>query len=353
MSDDKDLVQKLTKLVSEARKPSHASVGLGLMFPKAQSALDVYDGGLQGSNPVLSHRISRREFAAAYFGLSATSASWAKSDLERLIKSENPSSTLNDLLLTIDNLTPSLTERAKLRGQLIKVIEDGINSEELKLNAAWLQAIFRASPLFIKMRDTKSSGWYRVSNDERLRWLILKPMRDMPAQTRSDLMYAAIEDLDDFSLPCEVFRALAGDILKDAAKGLFGDAAFGSETNNLRVSLVDRARKLAGSGTMWLQALPENILWFWRNAGYVEEVRSFIREEIEEGRNIQSILALPITEVVSTAGNYFQVQKSWELLVDLDLLDAVASELARADDDRGRAAREYLGAREKRKEQSF
>jgi len=93
------------------------------------------------------------------------------------------------------------TVLVQLRGQLLDALEEAFTSERLKLSSDWFRAILDTSPSLIRERDVKSRGLlYRVTNEERLRWLLVLPMREMSPEDRAALIKPNISELADISV---------------------------------------------------------------------------------------------------------------------------------------------------------
>ena len=354
-NNETSLKVALDTIVKSAKNISASSVGLGLLFPKVRKILNTFDGNLNTTSAALSHRISAGEFAAAYFSLDPKEATWERSELDRFVLSETPGDALRQLVSKTQSLSLSESDKVRLRGQLLGVLEEGFASGKPLLSSEWIRAVLDVSPIFLRARDVKPSGFlYRTTNEERLRWLLVRPMRDMSPDERASLIRPNIADVLDISLLCDVVRSMVGDVTADGAKPPYGQNALGSKTDELRERLVARVREIAADGKFWSQALPGNILWFWRNSDHQTDVKHFTSSSLADRNNIEKILVVPVSEVVSTAGNYFQVQSTWNNVIDLDTLDTIADELIQSGtDEQKKAAERYLGARKNARESPF
>jgi hypothetical protein len=246
-------------------------------------------------------------------------------------------------------------DKLRLRSQLLDALGEGFEAKNPQLSIDWFRAVLDVSPVFIRARDVKSVGFlYATSNEERMRWLLVRPMQVLSPEERGDLIRANINGLLDVSLLCTVFRFIAGDASKDGATPPYGHNALGDETDKLREQLVDHVREIAREGRFWTQALPGNILWFWHNSGHEQEVRDFTSLEIHNRAVMTNLLELPVSEVRSTAGNYEQVQMDWDKIIDLEALDEVANMLESTGNDKERkVAQRYARARERGRESNF
>jgi hypothetical protein len=179
-------------------------------------------------------------------------------------------------------------------------------------------------------------------------------MQAMSPDDRASLIRPNIAGLLDISLLCDVFRSMAGDLTSDGAKPPYGENVFDKETEELRDRLVARAKEIATAGKFWSQALPGHILWFWRNSNHESDVKEFTSSSMADANNIAKILEVPTSEVVSTAGNYWQVQNEWIRVIDLDALDKIADALSKsANDEERKAADRYLKARDNARQRPF
>ena len=164
----------------------------------------------------LSHRISRGEFAAAYFGLDPQEATWGRSDLDSLLQAQSPRDALGQLVSKTQSSILPERDKVRLRGQLLDALEEGFEAGNPSLTSDWFRAVLDVSPIFIRAVDVKPRGFlYHVTNEERLRWLLVRPMQGMSPDQRAGLIRPDISDLADISLLCVVFRSMAGDLTAD------------------------------------------------------------------------------------------------------------------------------------------
>lgn len=303
----------------------------------------------------LSHRISRGEFAAAYFGLDPQEATWGRSDLDSLLQAQAPRDALGQLVSKTQSSILPERDKVRLRGQLLDALEEGFEAGNPSLTSDWFRAVLDVSPIFIRAVDVKPSGFlYHVTNEERLRWLLVRPMQGMSPDQRAGLIRPNISDLADISLLCVVFRSMAGDLTADGVTPPYGENVFGSETEALRAQLVSRVREIAAKGKFWSQALPGAILWFWRGSDHESEVKEFTSLSMGVRGILAKVLEVPVSEVYSTAGNYYQVGSAWSDVIDLGALDEIAFTLKRSvsEEDR-KSAERYLDARRNARERPF
>jgi hypothetical protein len=350
-TEEQKLKGRINSLLAKAGNADAVSHALGLLFPKVRDALVTFGGSHSDENSTLRHRVSRRDFAATYFGLDPKHPVWTRSELEGVLRSSAPIDDLKELMVKVGSPGLSEEDRARLRGQLLDFIQEGFASESPKITSEWVDAIVEISPPLLRARDTNSRGFYRVDNEERLRWLLVRPMRDIVPEDRAALVRSSIHGASDISLLCDVFRSIAGDAVSDGATKAYGENAFGKETQTLRDALVSRARKFAEDGTFWSQALPAQILWFWRNSDCEVEVKEFTKRAMNDRGSVRNVLDVPVSEVMSTAGNYLVVQNGWAGIIDLEALSQIALTLSETGTDEDKFfANRFLGAWLKAKE---
>jgi hypothetical protein len=123
----------LGTVLKTAKNANALSIGLGLLFPTIRRILNTFDGNFSASSDTLSHRISGAEFAAAYFGLDPREATWERSELDRLLRTDTPGDVLRDLVSKTQSLSVSESDKVRLRGQLLDFMEEGFTSGKLSL----------------------------------------------------------------------------------------------------------------------------------------------------------------------------------------------------------------------------
>lgn len=128
-------------------------------------------------------------------------------------------------------------------------------------------------------------------------------------------------------------------------------------THRIHVELLARVRRLAKSNKdFWLQANLAAILWFWWGCDLENEVRKFTDTAVHTKVGLLGLLKAAIGRVRSSSGDYERVPKSWNHVVDLELLAKQAASLltdSQSTDEERMLTKRFLKALELGAEDSF
>ncbi|MGH9553944.1 MAG: hypothetical protein ACRD3W_31490, partial [Terriglobales bacterium] len=142
-----------------------------------------------------------------------------------------------------------------------------------------------------------------------------------------------------------------------AAQGGTDEYSLGDRTDEVRKQLLARVRRLAKSNKdFWLQANPAAILWFWWGCDLENEVRKFTDTAMHTKVGLLGLLQAAIGRVRSSSGDYERVPKSWNHVVDIELLAKQAASLltdSQSTDEERVLTKRFLKALELGAEDSF
>src|SRR5271166_6101003 len=201
-NDDKQLKATVELLLNNAKNRDAASHSLGFLFPKIQNFLGGFGGNFTREDAVLQRRISHRDVAPFYFDFGTQGINWGRVELENVLRSEDPARVLSDAMKKIAESPAS--DGIRLRRQLLEALENGFKNRTPQLTIDWFNAVVRESPHFLRAKDFAPQFLHRVSNDDRLRWALYRPMQEMSAGERANLLAGSIDVADDISLLCDL-----------------------------------------------------------------------------------------------------------------------------------------------------
>ena len=315
--------QKVEKLLSEARHPDASRNLLALLFPKLNAQLKVIlpltpeeEGERKREN-----RISQREFAQSYFGLTPDTLSWGRQELEEVLNVA-PMEAMRKAEERVNAAAEK--DQPRLRRQFLDAL-DGAFSSERPFTGEWLQALVDHSRLYLKASDPTQSLLHYVDNTQRFRRAIYAALNAMAPPVRGEVFEEAVTRASELSLLCAFFRTVVGDNNTYGVTNRDREY-FGHQTEHIRSLLLGRVRSLSATTSFWLQASPGDLLWFWWGCNE-EEVREFANKAIDDNVGFQSLLTVTVHRVLSTGGDYDAVSLEWSKIVDLDRLEERARQL--------------------------
>jgi len=343
-SDKKKLEAELTSALGKTRNPVGAKNILALLFPKAESVLQTYLPDESDVNSKkLKRRLSQSDFSEGYFSLAPEFDSWGRSEFEAAVKGP-PSQAFGRLTEKVERAPQQ--KRSEIRRIFLELPE---------LSQEWLDAIIAASPDLLSKTDEDSKSLFSVDNEDRIRWIIVHGLRQLPSELQITLLKSAIETAVDLTVLTDIVRGLIGDLDPDGSKVSRDRFNFGDQETVIRELLLGRIRAAASTDNVWDQARPAHLLWFWWGANELDEVKAFVEKTMTSPVGIRKLLEITINRVRSTAGDYDRVPVSWEKFIDLKALRKRAVELieaANSDGDVG-LARRFLAALEKGRNDTF
>jgi hypothetical protein len=347
---EKAIADLIQNIVADAKSPEAARNALAQLFPKTERVIRTFvpDHYAGRNYRKRQRRLSEREFASAYFRLDPQPASWSKVEIDEVLNALDPAKALDDAKEKL-NAEPE-DARPRLRRLLLEAL-DGAFSVTRPFNFNWFKALLERAPYFVAADDESRIFLYTFDNADRLRWVLIHALTTLLPDARANLVTMAIPQVEDISMLCDMFRAIARDLHEEGAKDQLQEAGFANSTDVIRQSLLGRVRMLANSNQLWSQSQPDRILWFWWGSSAESEVRAFTRRTMETEVGIRGLLRVTVSLVHSTQGDYAHVGiSSWSRIVDLDDLARRATAIEVRDNDSDRAlARRFLDALERGK----
>ena len=354
MADEK-LKKEADAVVSSAISQEGARNALALLFPKLEEVLKTYlPQDREPHERKRRRRISEKEYAWEYFGLTPEPNTLSIIEIEKFLNSANPNQTVNQAVERI-NLAPE-NLKPKLRRQLLDAL-DGAFNEERPFSAEWLIAVLNVSPIFIQGEDAVAVNLYEQSNTDRLRWLLLSAFKSVSEALRAEMFKQAVFTATDMSVLTDLFRSQSGDINTKVAQQKDEPRLFGAFTPDLRSALLAKIVEIVHAGKLWDQAIPSRLIWFWWGCNLEDDVRAFLSDCMNIPALWGQLFRLPISRVRSSEGDYDQVsRRAWGMLLDLNALAEIARnvlENEQANAALAGDAKRFLDALEKGKSDPF
>jgi len=349
--DDKDLLDSAEAILSIANNPAAARYALALLFPKLEKILKTYlpTDGNNFNERQRQHRISQMDFARNYFSLDPQLISWSHTEIENILNSDDPKNELRKIRQKLEAF--DLDNQSRLRRLFLEALDGGFQKGAFTYD--WLEAIVNESPYYLKSRDETARFLFTQDNLMRLERILRTEFITLSAELRSRYFLRALEQAKDITLLCSFFRTTAGDKNRKGGTDRDRNIVFFDEAL-LRTNIILKIRMLSQENEIWSQALPRIILWFWWGSANSDEVRHFTLNAMETTTGLYALLDVSISYVRSTAGDYEQVAPSWSEIVDLEILEKKANELANSKNSSDQQkARRFLDALEKGKNKNF
>jgi hypothetical protein len=348
--DDKKFAEAVETMLGHAKSREAARNALAQLFPKVASALRSYipRDSEDRNERKRRHRISEKDSAAAYFRLDPQPASWGRSEIDLVLRSEDPSEALSKIEARVSAAPEA--DRPRLRRLFLEAL-DGAFGVTRPFSLMWFQALLNIGPSYVAARDEATQFLYTFDNADRIRWIIIHALETMLPENRAALVEGVIPHARDISILCDVVRTIAGDRHVGGARDRREVAGFGDLTDSIRNELLSRVRLLAQTNQIWLQSQPDRILWFWWGSDFEVEVHNFTKKAMETEDGLRGLLDVPVSMVYSTEGNYEHIGvSSWSKIVDLDELAKRATALTSSlNDSDKRLALRFLDALERGK----
>ncbi|SEN60712.1 hypothetical protein [Bradyrhizobium sp. OK095] len=327
MNDRDDELRKRVELqLSDTKNAEAAKNALALLFPSIERVLQTYvpsdrDVKFQKTN----RRISQKDFSHAYFSLNPESATWGRTEFERLIE-EGP----EVAFAALEDRTSksSASDQAKLRKLFLELL-DAAFSTTVEFTQLWLDQIIAGSAKLLRQRDRSTESLFAFDNEDRLRWLITNALEKLPVERKVELLKNSIVAASDLTVLTDVIRGIVGDKNPDGVQDRSSRSSLGEEAEDVREKLLRKIKYLAGWGRFWRQARPGQLLWFWWGCDLKEEVQTFTTMSMKSRIGLLGLLEAPISVVTSTAGSFERVNRaSWSKIVDIDALTERAKKLS-------------------------
>ncbi len=317
---------ELKQILSTAQNPDSVRECLGVLFPRLISELDLVlsTDQMDGKARLRNRRLSQSDSAWSYFRLDPKPFTWSHSEIEGMLRAENPVSAFDEFNEKLRYAPKS--ERQRLRRVYFDILSAHFE-RDIEITQAWIDAILLNSRDLIQVDDA-TTGVFSFSTTDRLRILLIRALEQLNEERRAELFIQAISAAEDLTLLCEVFRSIAGDLRVDGVKPGRVGFGFGAPTEMLRNQLLARVRRLAMSGAIWSQAEPGKLLWFWWGSGDEQEVKTFVSRAIKTDDGLYNMLDITIGKVSSSSGNFERVnEKSWSNIVNIEELEEAAKSI--------------------------
>jgi hypothetical protein len=348
MSDsEKKLETALNAELAKARNQQGARNILALLFPKAENALRTFiptDSDINVRK--IKRRFSQKDFAESYFALSPQENSWGQSEFELAI-SGPPLEAFNLLRRKIEN---SPKERqSDIRRIFLELLDSKFSSTQ-QLDENWLNALIAESPELLSKKDQDTRSFFSIDNEDRLRWIVVHGLKELPSAEQINLLKSAISTAKDLTVLTDVVRGIFGDSNPEGSNNHRSGFSFNDEESAaIRKMLVSRIKEIAEAGDIWSQARPDRILWFWWGTDAEDEVKAFTNRAMASAVGLRTLLDVSVRTVRSTSGDYESVSPSWEKIVDINALSERATELINTANNENdvRLAHRFLEAMEK------
>ncbi|MGH0364208.1 hypothetical protein NKZ04_18310 [Sinorhizobium meliloti] len=332
---------QLLDLLKAARSEDAAKSAISILFPRAKELLqaEMLDTG-ENDNSARGRRIRNADFARLYFLLTPKTVVWSKSQAKELMEGdpEIAFSVFESRMIAV-----SADERPKLRRVILELLEDTLRSRA-DTRQQWLVTLLNNASLFLGDEGWKSVGIFEPSTEDLVRIMLRQVLVALSQNDRVELLKKAVTHAADVSLLCELMRSITGDVESQGAD--HKPDSLGDATQEVRDLLLERVQRLAADGGLPTQLRPGDLLWYWWGCGHGEQVRAYTDHLMATDEGIRLLLAIPISYVRSTEGNYERVNRSsWEKIVDLRQLEERAQRWAASkDDDDASVARRFLNA---------
>jgi hypothetical protein len=250
--EEKDLSKLLEGILGQAKSPEAARSALAQLFPKVEKVLRTYvpRHSNDRNERRRQRRLSEKDFAAAYFRLDPQPASWSRSEIDSILNSTSPTEALSRVESRLS--AAAAGDRPRLRRLFLDAL-DGAFSVLRPFNLDWLRALLDVAPSFVVAGDEAKQAFYVFDNGDRVRWLLIHALETLLPENRAQLMLGVIPQVADISIICDVFRAIAGDLQEEGAKGQRETASFRDSGDIIRRNLLVRVRQLAETNQIWSQ----------------------------------------------------------------------------------------------------
>ncbi len=321
MAKTEEIKKEVDFLLQGAKNRQAVTEALTFLFPKLGDILEVSTKHLAYSSP--RYRISSAEFARTYFNLTPDETVWGKSQTDAMVVG-SPEDAFRNFSERLAR-TPS-RDRAKLRRVFIDILSTIARQTDRPLD--WFMMLVENARILLEQVPETKLGFFDLEIDLQITLLLIEFLKPLDQGEREAIISHAIIHANDISFLCRVFRTFVGDVEQDGASGRSSDA-FGENTDTLRQTLVRKVVDDASSRRLYEQVRPQDILWFWWGSGYGSNVRQHTSEALDDPTALRSLLKIPISNVLSSAGNYEHVDRnSWSKIIDLEKLHLKAVKLS-------------------------
>lgn len=349
---EKGLPDGLSKILENATQvPKAARSAIGLLFPKMRERL----GGFFSMNDETTIRIERRisnsDFSPSYFRLEPASQTWGKTEIENIALSLDPATAIKEAHLRINALPKE--DRAERQRLLFEQLEEFFESGKAAFSQAWFDTIVWLSPEYIRSYNPSDELLFSFDNITRLRRVMYRGMKQSNEDERARYYRNGVPIAADISLLCSFFRMVSRDLRKDGSSDYDSDVGFGPKENEIRILLLQKIKTFAATGLIWLQAAPDQVLWFWWANGLDGEVWKFTSSQLETPDGQRNLMEFSLGLVRSTGGNYERVPKIVGKILDLDKLKSIAEKSSASGGEQSLIALRFLRGLERSEKGPF
>jgi hypothetical protein len=242
MPSEKSLSSQITILLQEAKNTAAATEALTTLFPKSLDLLGMSksEDNSEMENRAVKRRISKSEFAHAYFRLTPDKSLWSKSQIAALMGAE-PNSVFQNYADRVAGVTTK--QETALRIVFIDILSAIIGRKPNDL-LEWFLALLDNAGLMLVNGNPQHVELFDLAVEDQLRILLLNALKPLDLAERAQYFEYAIEKARDLSLLCDLFRTVAGDVDAEGATGRL-EYGLGDATNDLRTKLLyQRERSL-------------------------------------------------------------------------------------------------------------
>ena len=340
-----DLTKQLNELLERSANPKALRDAVEALVPNL-----LVKGFSSRSERTLERRFAHSHFAPIYFALDPERGVWTKEQLENALSKNDPKEVFVLLKNTISSAAPD--ERQGIKSVFVDTLDDIFSRSGIDL-VSWFSLVFSNTLTILSKGDSVTREFFGISFGDRLRSILIKKLKEHPAETQFMALEEAIKNSDDLSLIADLIRGFLGDAISDGVTASSGSFLDDTQGKQLRDALLKRTKSIVVQDLFWQQLWPANILWFWRNSGNEAEVQSFTQSEMKKRSGALALMDACIHPVISTGGNYEAVRhNAWSKIIDLSALKAEANRLeAGTDPSDAAAAQRFLQALEKDREE--
>jgi KAP family P-loop domain len=344
---DKEIAAALKSKLAKCRNVQIAERAIGALFPRASNELKLYVGQHKGqAEDAGDRRLCVPQYARAYFSLVPLPHLFRSEEIDALFRSSEPEPQLQRMLQKarsergpkglsrIPTFIVQLSDQLAAQGSMSRVLA---------------RAVFDQSEELIRVGD-EDPDMYGSDNARRLSSLMMRWVRSVDENDRYDSLKPIAQSTPGITLAAIVIWALGPDKRQIGASR---DEALlpNEQLESIRIILLSRIREMAKGGSIWNIADPSRMIWTWWGIGEEDEAKTWLANEISEGRNLFRLMAAMPDLVRSTEGNYLAVNREgWERLVDIEAVAGRAEQRLAADtisDLDKQIARRFLAAIER------
>lgn len=346
---------KLEALVNDALMKARSSEGarniLAHLFPRVEKVLQTYAPISESiEERKRRRRLSVADYSESYFSLTPQMNSWGQLEFDTAIKA-GPDEAFSALHRKLEQ--SSEDHKSDLRRIFLELL-DAEFSTRRSLDDDWLSVILKESPDLLDQGDEQRLSFFSFNNLDRLRALLFHGLKNVAASEAARLLKSAISSADDLSLLADLVRSLLGDTHPDGATHERMRVDLDHQAESIRELLLGRVRELSSTNDIWSQARPEQLLWFWWGSNNESEVKSFTSNSMDTLVGVKALLRITPGTVVSSEGNFERVGRTWNKIVDLDLLSRRAEALLiNGSEADALLAKRFLEAVKRGRESSF